>query len=80
MGCRLFASRRWRLLQYLHFAVAVCMRSGCQSLQGLELPVAREGRLCKVRQGKQLARFPCGSRNEEVKCKVFTEAKAESFS
>ncbi|XP_071890437.1 ATPase family AAA domain-containing protein 2 isoform X3 [Anas platyrhynchos] len=53
----------------------MCMRSGCQSLQGLELHEAREGKLCKGRQGKQPARFRCGSRNEEVKCKVFTEAK-----
>lgn len=79
LGWLLFANRHWRLRKDPDFAFAVYPRSGCQSLQGLELPVALEGRRYKVRQRKQLARFHCGSRNEEVKRQIFPEVKAESL-
>lgn len=67
----LVCKQSWNLLKDHCFAFAVYTRNGCQRLQGIQLPVAPEGRLCKVRQIKQLARvLSVENRNEEAKCKI----------
>lgn len=83
MGCGsiyfFLCKQSWNLLKDSCFAFAVYIRNACWRLQGIQLPVAHKGEGCAVRQIKQLAHvLSVENRNEEAKCKLCTETKAES--
>lgn len=67
----------WNLLQDHCFVFTVSTRNGCW---GLCSALAQEGRLCSTRQVTLLAcALRVEKRNEEAKCKLIPETRAESL-